>query len=98
MTKQDILTFLKIQKPLLQKQFHVAKIGLFGSFANEVASPNSDIDLLVEFEQGELNIFYIKRELREYLRKEFGREIDLANPNFLKPYYKEKILKAAIYA
>ncbi len=98
MTKQEILSFLKVKKPLLQREFHVTRIGLFGSFANEAATEKSDIDLLVEFEPGEFNIFNIKRQLRDFLKKELGREVDLANPRYLKPYYKEKILKAAVYA
>lgn len=98
MTKYEILSYLKKQKPLLQEKFHVANIGLFGSFAADAATETSDIDLLVEFEQGELNIFNIKRELREFLQSELGRQIDLANPKYLKPFYKEKILKTALYA
>ncbi len=98
MTRQEILSFLKTKKPLLRDKFHVVRIGLFGSFAADAATENSDIDLLVEFEGGDLNIFNIKRQLREFLRQQLGRDVDLANPKYLKPYYKEKILNAAAYA
>jgi len=36
--------------------------------------------------------------LSKYLKEAFGKNIDLANPDSLKPHYKERILKQAVYA
>lgn len=98
LTQQDILNCLKDQKPLLREKFYVTEIGLFGSFARNEANENSDIDLLVEID-APLEIYKKTKEaLHRYLKKLFGKNVDLANPNSLKPHYKERILKQAIYA
>ena len=50
-TKQDILSKLREIKPKLRQEYAVKEIGLFGSFSNDSANDNSDIDLLVELEK-----------------------------------------------
>lgn len=98
LSREDILTTLREQKLFLHEKFHVAKIGLFGSFARGENTERSDIDFLVVIETDTINYRQSKSELREYLRKLFKKEIDLANPNSLKPHFKERILKTAVYA
>jgi predicted nucleotidyltransferase len=96
-TKDKILAFLKEQKPYLNKTFDLDKIGLFGSFATENDTPESDIDLIVEFKHGTLNIFEKKQLLRNLIFEKFNRSVDVAREKYLKPYYKQQILKEAIY-
>ena len=96
-TKDKILEFLKEQKPYLNKPFNLTKIGLFGSFANESATSESDIDLIVEFENGTLDIFGKKESLRKLFFDKFNRSVDVATEKYLKPYYKQQILKEVIY-
>lgn len=45
-TREDILEFLRTNRELLRKQFHIVKIGLFGSFARSEQTAESDIDLI----------------------------------------------------
>ena len=47
MTKEYILNFLKTNKQLLNDKYNVTKIGLFGSYAKDMANENSDIDLAI---------------------------------------------------
>ena len=49
MTKNDILEKLTQEKEYIQNTFEVDKIGLFGSYARDEATENSDIDIYVEF-------------------------------------------------
>ena len=49
MTKNDILEKLTQEKSYIQNTFEVDKIGLFGSYAKDIQTPNSDIDIYVEF-------------------------------------------------
>jgi len=98
LTKSDIISFLKANKGLLHEQFHVNEIGIFGSFARDEATEKSDIDFLVVIDDDVQNYREIKSALRGYLIKEFGREVDLANPESLKPHFKDRILSHAIYA
>jgi hypothetical protein len=95
---EDILNVLHQQKNFLKQKFFVKSIGLFGSFARNEANENSDIDFLVEFD-APLEIYIANRNaVIEHLQKTFGREVDIANPNSLKPHFKQRILNQAIYA
>ena len=49
MTKNDILEKLTQEKSYIQNTFEVDKIGLFGSYAKDMQTQNSDIDIYVEF-------------------------------------------------
>ena len=49
MTKNDILEKLIQKKDYIQNTFEVDKIGLFGSYAKDMQTQNSDIDIYVEF-------------------------------------------------
>ncbi len=97
LTKQDILSFLRDNKEYLQKHFHLTKVGIFGSFARGEEKQDSDIDLLIEMEEGTKNIFDLKWELREFLKNKFKREVDICGEKYIKPYAKSYILKDAIY-
>jgi hypothetical protein len=49
--KQEIMALLKTHLPELHREFGVKTLGVFGSFARDKATENSDLDLLVEFER-----------------------------------------------
>ena len=98
LTKEEIISTLRQQKDLLRTKFYVKSIGIFGSFARNEANENSDIDFLVDFEEGNLDYYMIRRNLNDFLSDEFKREVDIAISKALKPFYKDMILKQAIYA
>lgn len=98
LTQQTILLFLSDNKEYLRKTFHVSKIGIFGSFARNEQRPDSDIDFLIELENNASNVYDLKWELREFLKKQFNREVDVCNQKHIKPFAKEQILKDALYA
>ena len=94
MTKEDILSKLLELKPELKKQFAVREIGIFGSFADNSNSEDSDIDILVELERPIGWKFFT---LEIYLEKVLGRKIDLVTKNALKEQIKDNILKQVNY-
>ena len=98
LTKEEIISTLRQQKDLLRTKFYVKNIGIFGSFARNEANESSDIDFLVEFEEGNLDYYMIRRNLNDFLSLEFKREVDIAIQKALKPHYKDMILKQAVYA
>lgn len=98
LTKEHILQFLSENKSFFSKEFHVSKIGIFGSFARNEQGPDSDIDVLIELENNVTNVYDLKWELREFLKNKFNREVDVCNSKHIKPFAKEYILKDAIYA
>ena len=81
---------------MLKEKYHVSKIGLFGSFARDEATTESDVDIIIELESID-NVYDVKSSLREYLSQAFGRSVDLAREKYLKPYAKEQILKETVY-
>ncbi len=97
-TKSQILSFLTNNKKYLKDNFHVIKIGLFGSFARGDQEIGSDIDFVVEFENNTENLFEIKQSLREYLRSEFKTDVDICREKYIKPKLRKSILKETIYA
>ncbi len=76
------------------RNYHIRKLSLFGSVLRGDFGPDSDIDVLVEFEQGHtpgLAFFAMEKELSEIL----GHKVDLNTSNFLSQYFREKVLAEA---
>ena len=80
----------------MQKKFHIKSIGVFGSYAKNMQTKKSDIDILVEFEKGHKDFFNYMR-LKLYLEKLFGRKVDLVIKEAIKPQLKERILNEVVY-
>jgi hypothetical protein len=69
-------------------------LSLFGSVLQDDFRPDSDVDVLVEFEPGYvpgLAFFGMEEELSQIL----GRKVDLNTPNFLSSYFRNEALSAA---
>jgi predicted nucleotidyltransferase len=69
---------------------HIKKLAFFGSVLRDDFSPNSDIDVLVEFEPGYapgLAFFAMEAELSEIL----GRRVDLNTRGFVSPYFRGRV-------
>lgn len=79
----------------LCRKFHVRRLGLFGSAARGELAPESDIDLLVEFEAGKAPSLWAEPEMREAFSALFGgRRVDLVPPEVLEnPYRRKSILR-----
>ena len=58
-TKEEILQFLTDNKEFLFNNFYISKIGLFGSFANDKATKNSDVDIIVDFKDKVVDIYTV---------------------------------------
>jgi len=95
--KKEILNFLQTNHHYITQKYHVTKIGLFGSFARDEQTQKSDVDVLIELEDGTQNIHDLKVALNNYLTEAFNRSVDIAREKYLKPYAKEFILKDVIY-
>ncbi len=92
----DALALLRHIEPVLKKQFGVAKIGIFGSFARGEERPDSDIDVLVVFRTGE-KTFDNFMGIKFYLEDLFGRKVDLVTEAALKPLIRDPILQDVVY-
>lgn len=97
LNKIIILEFLKSHYSYLNSNYNVEKIGLIGSYARDEQDNESDVDLMVEFKPGTEDIFNKKQELKEYLKANFNRDVDICREKFLKPYVKEHLIKEVLY-
>jgi len=94
-SRQGVLSLLKDHDDLLQ-EFAVKSLYLFGSVARDKAQPDSDVDLLVEFNRP-VGLFTFLG-LKSFLEKLFGCSVDLGAPSSLRPHLQEKVIKEAIRA
>jgi uncharacterized protein len=82
----------------LAKEFGVKSLALFGSVVRDEATPASDVDLLVEFDDRPVGLFHLSRT-QHYLESILGvSRVDLVLRNSIKPALKERILREAIHA
>ncbi len=95
---EHILFFLARNASLFRERFHIIKIGIFGSYASGEQTVDSDLDLLVEFEENTQNLYELKMQLREFFRVELGIEIDICREKYIKPRVREMILQEVVYA
>ena len=73
---------------------HIRKLAFFGSVLRDDFGPESDVDVLVEFEPGKtpgFAFFGMQEELSIIL----GRKVDLNTPGFLSKYFRDQIIREA---
>ena len=95
--KETILLFLKSHKDDFKVKYKIVTLGIFGSFARDEQNDKSDIDLIVEFEENTAELFEKKQAIKEILKAQFERDIDVCRIKYIKPYFKQQILNTAIY-
>ena len=95
MLKQLTLTVPQNEIAAFCRRHHIRRLALFGSVLREDLQPDSDIDVLVEFESEYipgLAFFAMQDELSRIL----GREVDLNTPQFLSPYFRQQVQAEAM--
>jgi predicted nucleotidyltransferase len=95
MLKQLTLTIPQNEVAAFCRRHHIRRLALFGSVLREDLQPDSDIDVLVEFEPEYipgLAFFAMQDELSQIL----GREVDLNTPQFLSPYFRQQVQAEAM--
>jgi len=94
-TSEDILTnFPEDRIEAVCKKHHITRLSLFGSVLHQEGTPESDLDVLVEFEEGHTPGYAfagIQRELSDI----FGRNVDLHTPASLSPYFRTEVVREA---
>jgi len=75
---------------------HIRRLSIFGSALRSDFRPDSDIDLLVEFEPDHIpGLFGIARMERELSALCGGRKVDLRTPEDLSRYFRQRVLEEA---
>lgn len=89
-----IKSVLATLKPELEKDYHVKSIGIFGSAVRADFTSESDIDLIVDFDQP-IGISFI--DLADFLEQKIQAKVDLVSRNGIKPQYYTAIEKEIVY-
>jgi len=75
------------------KRNHIRKLSLFGSVLRDDFGPESDVDVLVEFETGHVPGFFRLFDMEEELSSLLGgRKVDLRTPEDLSRYFRDEVL------
>ncbi len=94
MQKDDALKILRDHKQELVRRYSLKKVGIFGSVANNTASNESDIDIVVEMEPD----LFLSVQLKEELEQLFGSKVDLIRYwKRMNHYLRQRIDKEAFY-
>jgi predicted nucleotidyltransferase len=77
------------------QEHHIRSLAVFGSFVRDAEGPDSDIDMLVDFEPGHVPGFdFFLLELK--LSRLLGRKVDLQTASFLSPEVRRSALSEAV--
>ena len=93
-TLTETKNLLSLLKPQLMEKYPIATIGLFGSIVRDDFTPESDIDIIVEF-NGKIGIEFI--DLANELEEKLNWKVDLVSRRGVKPRYLEVIDPQIIY-
>lgn len=97
LSQQEILHELTKKLQILQRNYGVKRIGLFGSYSRDDQTNESDIDILVDFKE-EFVTFDNYMELKFLLEDHFQKTVDLIILDDIKPALKPGILRSIKYA
>jgi predicted nucleotidyltransferase len=76
------------------RKHHIKKLSFFGSVLREDFRPDSDVDVLVEFEPGHTPGFAII-SMEDKLSRLLGRKVDIRTPPDLSRYFREQVVREA---
>jgi predicted nucleotidyltransferase len=95
MTQQEILYFLKNNKPFFEKNFGLKSIGLFGSYAKDNFNHESDIDILIELQEQKYDYWFA---IKKFLETSLNKKVDvITTGSHLKKQFLDSINTHLIY-
>jgi len=95
LTKEIILSFIRENKPHLFEKFGVIKIALFGSYARDEQTEQSDIDLAIETNDFSFNNLCA---LKHFLEDHFKKTVDISYFEGMRAFIRNEIEKELMYA
>ena len=82
LSRDDVIETLRDHKQILKDRYGVAQISLYGSFARDEANEDSDIDLIIDFDETpNWHVFY---GAQRYIESIFGRSVDVSRSGNLR--------------
>ena len=96
MNKQQLIETIQDNRALLE-EYSVKSISVFGSAVRGEAGPESDVDILVEFNPDARIGFFAFARLQRSLSAVLGKPVDLVTPDALHKTMKSRILEEAVH-
>jgi hypothetical protein len=97
MRRDDVIARLKEAEPALRAR-GIRRAAVFGSIARGEDRPDSDIDILVEFEPGAEGTIYQYMNVKEYIAGLFDGPVDVIDRDALKPHLRAPAARDTLYA
>ena len=94
-TLEEIKLALSRCKHLIQERYQITDLGIFGSYARGEQTEQSDIDILIDYE--EAPSFLELASLENYLSEVQAAKVDLVTKNGMKSRIKARVLSETIY-
>ncbi len=91
---EHILAKLRALKPEIAARYRVRELGVFGSFSRGEQGEASDIDLLVDFEEGADLLDLVG--LAQFLEEQFHRPIDVVPKRALRAEIRKAVLEEVV--
>ena len=99
--RMEPLEIIKAQiaelKPILQRDYHITELGIFGSYVRGEQTEASDVDILVEFDPSFKFGLFTYCHIENYISDALGKKVDLVMKRALKPYIGKRILQEVVY-
>ena len=95
MGKRIRINIPKEQLAQFCEAYHVRRISLYGSALRDDFGPDSDIDILIDFEPGFKTGLLKMARMENELSGMLGRKVDLRTPGDLSRYFRQEVLESA---
>ncbi len=97
MNRDEVINKLRAHEPEL-KAAGIVRLAVFGSVARGDNSPESDVDLLAEFDKTKRYTLLTMGRLENRLADLLGTRVDLSSPEWLKESVKNRVLEESVLA
>jgi len=91
---EEIKRIINKHRQELEERFKVKSIAIFGSYVRGEQSPQSDIDILVEFKEP---VGFLFIHLADFLEEILETKVDLLTPEAIKPNRRKYIMEELVY-
>ncbi len=91
---EELKEIINSHRKELEDKYYVKSIAIFGSYTRNEQTPESDVDILVEFSKP-VGLLFV--HLADYLEEILGVKVDLMTPEAIKPNRRKYIMEELIY-
>jgi len=95
MTKSELLEKLSLLKDELKYKFGIDQIALFGSYARNSATHESDVDIAII--KTNKKDYFLMLDAKRFIENVLGKKVDLGYFDSIRPFVKKRIQKDLIY-